>query len=350
MPGHDPGFWAGRRVFMTGHTGFKGSWLATYLVDLGAELLGLSLPDMPPGPNLWDALDLSEVDDMRADVAGDRWQDRVLDFSPQVILHLAAQSLVRVGYEDPLTTFRTNMMGTVQVLSLIERLPDLEAALIVTTDKVYDVRQQAPYVEDDFLGGGDPYSASKAAADLATAAWPLQGSRCATARSGNVIGGGDWSRDRIVPDAIRAWSAGAPLVLRRPEAVRPWQHVIEPLVGYLASCEALSSTSPVPPALNFGPGPQDAVTVGELVSHAAEEWRARFPGTLVSWSVERDDVWHETGTLTLDASASRAQLGLTNRWTWREAVGRSIEWYARAAAGEYPRDLVREQFASYLSG
>ena len=246
-------YWSGRRVLVTGHTGFKGSWLTCWLRDLGAEVHGVSLPEPPSTPSLWDQLALPGVTEVRADVASGDWQDSVVAFDPHVVLHLAAQPLVSVGYADPATTFRSNVEGTARVLDLLPRVGSLAATVVITTDKVYDVRQPAPYAEDAFLGGKDPYSASKAAAELVVHSWPAAGTPVGTARAGNVIGGGDWALDRIVPDLVRAWSAGEEAELRNPAAVRPWQHVVEPLAGYLAYAEALATGRDVPTALNFGP-------------------------------------------------------------------------------------------------
>jgi CDP-glucose 4,6-dehydratase len=350
--GHDPSFWAGRRVLVTGHTGFKGSWLTTYLVDLGADVMGVSLPGPASEPSLWDALGLDGVHDLRADVAEATWQGSVVDFSPDIVLHLAAQALVSVGYDDPLATFRSNTLGTMNLMALLGSLPDLEAALVITTDKVYDTRQEPPYDEACYLGGDDPYAASKAAAELVVRSWPHLATTApvavATARAGNVIGGGDWSDNRIVPDLVRCWSASEELVLRRPDAVRPWQHVIEPLVGYLAYCEALVSGLSVPSALNFGPGAADAVSVGELVEYAAGAWAALLPDSAPTWRSEAPPAWHETGRLVLDASASKQHLGLENRWDWRQAMAHTLEWYVRRERGEPARALVLEQFSRYF--
>jgi CDP-glucose 4,6-dehydratase len=323
-------------VLVTGHTGFKGSWLTCYLVELGAEVMGVSLPGPVSVPSLWDSLRLSPVRDLRADIAGDEWQQRAVEFGPRVVIHAAAQAIVGVGYDDPLTTFRTNTLGTVNVMALLASLPDLEAALVITTDKVYDTRQAPPYDESQYLGGSDPYAASKAAADLVTTSWPPTSGRAVVARAGNVIGGGDWSADRIVPDLVRSWASGAELALRRPAAVRPWQHVIEPLVGYLAYCEAVARADSVPRALNFGPGSDDAVSVGELVEFAAGAWSGLAGGGPPAWRVDAPPEW-----------ASKEVLGIENRWGWQEAVRRTLEWYVRSARGEDPRELVLEQFAAY---
>ncbi len=348
MNGHDPAFWAGRRVLVTGHTGFKGAWLTAYLTDLGSDVLGISLPGQVSTPSLWECLELCGVRDVRADVAEGGWRQEVVAFSPHVVLHLAAQSLVSRGYADPMTTFRSNTLGTMNLMALLERLRELEAALVVTTDKVYDTRQAPPYDERHHLGGSDPYAASKAAAELVVGSWP-GATGVATARAGNVIGGGDWSEHRIVPDLVRSWTAGESLTLRRPDAVRPWQHVIEPLVGYLAYCEALAAGRPVPRSLNFGPDSRDAVTVRELVDHAAGTWSRLVPGATPAWGDTPAPEWHETGQLALDASASKEHLGIENRWDWRQAVSLTLEWYVRQSRGESARDLVLEQFGRYLA-
>ncbi len=345
---HEPAFWAGRRVLVTGHTGFKGAWLTCWLRELGAEVYAVSLPASAHETPLWDALAVEGVQDVRDDVSGTAWLEGAAAFRPDVVLHLAAQSLVSEGYRDPATTFQTNVMGTVRVLELVERLPELRAALVVTTDKVYDVRQPTPFREGDFLGGKDPYSASKACAELVTQSWPHLSGRVVTARAGNVIGGGDFALNRIVPDIVRAWSADETLVLRRPLAVRPWQHVIEPLLGYLLYAEDVANGREVPPHLNFGPDPAQAVPVQALVEHAAGQWTALRSGAAPRWEVEPDPVMEETHDLTLDATQAQQGLRWGNVWGWQEAIDRSLQWYVRAADGERPADLVREQIADYV--
>ena len=342
-------YWSGRRVLVTGHTGFKGSWLTCWLRDLGAEVHGVSLPEPPSTPSLWDQLALPGVTEVRADVASGDWQDSVVAFDPHVVLHLAAQPLVSVGYADPATTFRSNVEGTARVLDLLPRLGSLAATVVVTTDKVYDVRQPAPYAEDAFLGGKDPYSASKAAAELVVHSWPAVGTPVGTARAGNVIGGGDWALDRIVPDLVRAWSAGEEAELRNPAAVRPWQHVVEPLAGYLAYAEALATGRDVPTALNFGPDLSHAVPVLDLVTWAAEEWRRLLPGSEPAWRVEPRPAMAETHLLTLDSTLARSTLGWSWRWDWKAAVSHSLEWYVAVAGGEDPADLTRRHLAAYAA-
>ncbi|MCF6376997.1 CDP-glucose 4,6-dehydratase [Nocardioides KLBMP 9356] len=344
----DPAQWSGRRVLVTGHTGFKGAWLTCWLRELGAEVYAVSLPADAHETPLWDALAVEGVQDVRDDVAGSGWIDGAAAFEPEVVLHLAAQSLVSEGYRDPATTFQTNVMGTVRVLELVDRLPDLRAAVVVTTDKVYDVRQPTPFREGDFLGGKDPYSASKACAELVTQSWPHLSDRVVTARAGNVIGGGDFALNRIVPDIVRAWTVDETLVLRRPLAVRPWQHVIEPLLGYLLYAEDVAGGREVPRSLNFGPDPAQAVPVQALVEHAAGQWAGLSGGSQPAWEVDPDPVMEETHDLTLDASQAQQVLSWGNVWGWREAIDRSLQWYVRAADGERPADLVREQVAAYV--
>jgi CDP-glucose 4,6-dehydratase len=345
---HDPTYWLGKRVLVTGHTGFKGSWVTTRLLDLGAQVLGVSLPGGHGSPSLWDQLGLENVTEIRADIASTDWVRGVRAFSPQVVLHLAAQSLVTEGYRDPTSTFRTNVMGTVEVLRMIADLEELQAAVIVTTDKVYDVRQPPPFVEEHFLGGRDPYSASKACAELVTQSWPRLNVPVATARAGNVIGGGDWSLHRIVPDIVRAWTSGRTLALRRPVAIRPWQHVIEPLEGYLAYVQALANREDMPRTLNFGPATSQAVSVLRLVEFAAGEWRRLSGGATPKWEVLVEPDMAETHGLVLDSSLAEESLGWIGTWDWRQAMSKTLEWYLAAAAGAQPADLIRRQFAEYL--
>ena len=344
----DPAFWAGRRVLVTGHTGFKGSWLTAWLQGLGATVMGVALPGAPTAPSLWDQLALDGVEDLRADIAGDAWQEAVRRFSPEVVLHLAAQSLVSVGHAEPARTFEANVLGTVRVLDALDGLGDLVAALIITTDKVYEPSQPPPHSEAHHLGGADPYSASKAAAEIAVRAWPRLVAPCATARAGNVIGGGDWAAHRLLPDLVRAWSGRVPVVLRNPFGVRPWQHVLEPLRGYLLYAEALASGAPVPSALNFGPAESQSVPVGELVRFAADQWQ-RLGGDLPEprWTESREVQFNETAELTLDSSLAAHELGWASVFSWRDAVAMTLEWYAGVLAGTSAATLVRAQLDSY---
>lgn len=342
----DPAFWRGRRVLVTGHTGFKGSWLCSWLDLLGAEIAGVALPGAPSEPSLWDQLALDIVDDIRADIAGEAWQERAMAFGPEVVVHLAAQPLVSEGWRAPLQTFATNVMGTAQVMQLLPRFSALRATLVVTTDKVYDALRPPPYAETAPLGGHDPYSASKAATELLVRSWPTTGGPVATARAGNVIGGGDWAPDRLIPDLVRAWSAGSPAVLRRPEAVRPWQHVMEPLCGYLVHVERLASGEPVDPALNFGPAGAQRVRVIDVAQHAAAVW-ARFHGTTPALDLLAEPTMAETEELVIDSTRAAAGLGWTSQLDWEKAITLTMEWYSRHHDGEAPADLVREQLHAF---
>jgi CDP-glucose 4,6-dehydratase len=347
----DAAFWRGRRVLVTGHTGFKGGWLATWLADLGAEVVGLALP--PAGDfGLFERAGIEAA--CRSTIADLRDADRVRAVvaaaSPEVVLHLAAQPLVSVGYAQPGRTFEVNVMGTARVLEWVSGLEGVIATIVITTDKVYDPAYPAPHDESHPLGGREPYSASKAAAEIVVAGWPPTSSPRATARAGNVIGGGDWAQDRLLPDLVRAWSAGVAPVLRRPEGVRPWQHVLEPLRGYLLYAEALGRGSDLPRGLNFGPADMQAVSVAALVEFAAGEWQ-RLGGTLPepAWTVSSATHFEETGVLTLDSSLAAERLGWVSVLDWKAAVTLTLEWYNAALHGAPAADLVHRQLAAYAS-
>lgn len=343
-----PAFWRGKRVLVTGHTGFKGAWLTCWLRRLGATVIGVSLPEPVSAPALWDQLGLDGVEDVRADLTRDgAWAEAVREFSPQVVLHLAAQPLVSVGWREPARTFDVNVQGTVQVLQLVDGLPAVEASVLVTTDKVYDPRNPPSYAEGAPLGGHDPYSASKAAAELVVGAWP-QGSPRGTARAGNVIGGGDWARDRLLPDLVRAWRAGEPAALRNPQAVRPWQHVLEPLRGYLLYAQELAQGRQLPPALNLGPSSAQAVPVDALVRFAADTWREQG-GELPdpAWTYSDAPTFAETSLLTLDSTLAQDVLGWTSVLDWRAAVRLTLEWHHALDRGAAAADLVNGQLHSY---
>ncbi|MFN7857867.1 MAG: CDP-glucose 4,6-dehydratase [Acidovorax sp.] len=337
-----PDFWRGKRVLLTGHTGFKGGWLALWLARMGAEVTGLALPPATE-PNLFtlarvgDVLSADRVCDVRDAVA---LAAQVQAARPQIVLHLAAQALVRAGYADPLGTHATNIMGTAHVLDALRGQTDARVAVVVTTDKVYRNREWAyPYREDDPLGGHDPYSASKAAAEIITASYrdaflAAQGVAVATARAGNVIGGGDWAADRLLPDAVRAWSAGQPVHIRRPEATRPWQHVIEPLAAYLCLAERLWVEPARAGAYNFGPLPHEAATVGNVIKMAG----CAYSESEVSY--ENNSKWpHEAGWLALETAHARQALGVAPRWGLNTAVERTMAWYRAQHGGADARAL-----------
>lgn len=348
----DPRFWAGKRVLLTGHTGFKGCWLALWLHKLGAHVTGVALPpDTQPSlfalAGVAKLLDSHEVDirDAQALAAV------VHQAQPELVLHLAAQALVRPSYAQPLQTLATNVMGTAHLLDALRGLDSVRAAVIVTTDKVYHNREWArPYVEDDALGGYDPYSASKAAAEIVTASYRdsflrEQGVRVATARAGNVIGGGDWSHDRLIPDAVRAWSAGQPLEIRRPDAVRPWQHVLEPLAGYLRLAELLWQDARFASAYNFGPRTGETATVRQVVDLALATYGA---GEVRYGEVPAGP--HEAGLLALDIAKAGRELGFAPRWALPQGIGRTMGWYRQQQRGEDARALCLSDLAVFESG
>lgn len=341
-------FWRGKRVLITGHTGFKGSWLALWLTELGADVHGLALaPDTEPA--LFDQLRLAErIDHHLGDIrAAQETADHVARIAPDVLFHLAAQPLVLASYDDPLRSWSSNVMGTAHVLEGLRRLDRPCAAVMVTTDKVYDNREWVhPYRETDPLGGHDPYSASKAACELLVASharsfFADHPVRLATARAGNVIGGGDWAENRILPDIIRALRAGRPVPVRNPEARRPWQHVLEPLSGYLRLAEALHAGRALAPAYNFGPETADIARVRDLVEGAL----ARWPG---QWrDISRPGARHEAGLLSLGIERARADLGYRPRWGFARGLAAAVDWYRAVAQGADPLAQCRAQIAEF---
>lgn len=324
------GFWSGKRVLITGHTGFKGSWLSLWLSDLGADLYGIALA--PEDGALFEMLDLPSrmahsVLDIR-DAA--LLQARVAEIDPDVVFHLAAQPLVIDGYHRPLETFDTNVMGTANLLNALRDADKRRAIVCVTTDKVYKNREwEFGYREEDTLGGHDPYSASKAAAELVAESYAssfFHGDslvRMATARAGNVIGGGDMSANRLVPDIARSLSRREALALRNPTATRPWQHVLDPLGGYITLAEALyvDEERTLPSAFNFGPARDAERTVAQLVQTAGKTWGMDLPVTNV------ESVFHETERLLLNTDRAAAVLGWAPRWGFEHSVGETMRWY-----------------------
>lgn len=338
----DPGIWSGRSVFVTGHTGFKGGWLSLWLSRLGADVHGFAL-DPRAGPSMFGAARVAEAvaSDRRGDIRdADAVASAIRAVGPSVVFHLAAQPLVLESFAHPLATFETNVMGTANVLEAARAIPEMEAVVAITTDKVYRNPETGhPFREAAPLGGdADPYSASKAASEMVAASWRrsfLAGSgiRVATARAGNVIGGGDWSPNRLVPDSLTAFSEGREVVLRHPGAVRPWQHVTEPLAGYLLLAEGLlKGRDDLARAWNYGPEPSDEATVGDVAVRLANVWgpqaRVRFPND--------PDIRqpHEAGLLRLDSTAIRAATGWRPRWPLDEALRRTVGWWRAWSAGK----------------
>jgi CDP-glucose 4,6-dehydratase len=336
-------FWRGRRVFLTGHTGFKGAWLALWLQALGAEVHGLS-DGVPTTPSLYELARVGEdmASEVRADVRNAAAvAQAVAAAAPEVVIHMAAQPLVRAGLRDPVSTFAVNVLGTAHVLA---ESRGAGAVLVVTSDKCYR-ESGAPHREDDPLGGRDPYSASKAAQELVAASYrDTLGLPLATARAGNVIGGGDWATDRIVADLMRAALAGEPAVLRAPGAVRPWQHVLNPLAGYLGLIERLYDDRAFATAFNFGPDDADARPVRWL----AEQIAARWPEPLELR--ESDDAAGEAQTLRLDWTRARERLGWRPAWGVDAGLDATVEWFDAYRRGADPRAVSLEQITRFTGG
>jgi CDP-glucose 4,6-dehydratase len=346
----NPSFWAGRRVLVTGHTGFKGSWLSLWLVHAGANVVGYS-DAVPTTPSLYEA---AVVEETLTSVVGDVRDREALRRAfeaarPEIVFHLAAQPLVRRSYVEPTLTYETNVLGTLNVLEAAKAVEDLRGVVVVTTDKVYEHVSSRPYREDDRLGGADPYSSSKACAELVTAAYRAsffadRGPAIATVRAGNVIGGGDWAEDRLIPDVIAALIADRELKIRYPEATRPWQHVLSPLDGYLILAERLWVDRDAAKAWNFGPEPADSRTVEWVAAHVAELWGA--PLRLATAAGEQPP---EAPSLQLDATAARTELGWLPRWELKSGLRATVSWYRRHADGEAARALVTEQIEAYVA-
>lgn len=343
-------FWNGKRVLITGHTGFKGSWLSFWLNRLGAHVSGMALePDTTP--DLFHQLKIEAfVDHMIGDIRdADLVARRVAQVRPDVVFHLAAQPLVLESYQTPLETWQTNVMGSVHIMQAVRQLSERCAVVMVTTDKVYENFEDGkPCDEAHPLGGYDPYSASKAAMEIAVSSWRRSflgrtDIRMASARAGNVIGGGDWAANRIVPDIVRALALGQKIAVRNPDAVRPWQHVLEPLSGYLALAERLwSSDDPTyQSSFNFGPDPKDARPVRDVVTEALRHW----PG---SWdNLSPKEAVHEAGLLSLDPSKSEALLGVKPRWTFEQTIEKTIGWYRSVRDKQSAVEITEKQLSDF---
>jgi CDP-glucose 4,6-dehydratase len=350
MMQHD--FWKGRKVLITGHTGFKGSWLSLWLKRLGAEVVGYALAP-PTSPSLFELAKVGEG--MHSHLADIRDLETLLTVfgreQPEVVFHLAAQSLVRPSYEDPVLTYSTNVMGTVNLLEAVRRTESVRAVVVVTTDKCYENREWVwPYREDEAMGGHDPYSNSKGCAELVTAAfrasyWSAGSGRSvavASARAGNVIGGGDWAQDRLLPDIIRGVLAGETVHIRNPTAVRPWQHVLEPLSGYLMLAEhLLEKGEPFARAWNFGPADADAQSVGWIVECMAGLWRE------MRWTQDSGPHPHEALTLKLDSSLARTLIGWTPQLDLGIALKWVVEWSRGYRDGEDVQVICHRQLSNY---
>jgi CDP-glucose 4,6-dehydratase len=344
----EPAFWDGRRVFLTGHTGFKGAWLALWLQSLGARVTGYS-DKVPTEPSLYE---LARVEEGLENVIGDvRDPDAVTvavtACEPEVVIHMAAQPMVRRSFLEPRVTYETNVMGTVNVLEAVREVESVRAIVNVTSDKCYENREwDWGYRENEAMGGHDPYSSSKGAAEIVTAAYRRSffsdpdGARLASARAGNVIGGGDWGEDRLVPDVMRAVLAGETVRVRNPNAIRPWQHVINPLSGYLVLAQALWEDPAAADGWNFGPADEEAQPVGALVERLAELWPER-----VRWSVDEGPHPHEAHYLKLDSSKARQRLGWRPLAPLDAALATTADWYREFESGADMRQLTLDQLA-----
>ena len=347
--------WYGRRVFVTGHTGFKGGWLSLWLSRMRAQVRGYSL-DPSTEPNLFRAAGVARVvDDVRGDICdAKRLESAMAGFAPELVFHLAAQPLVLNSYSDPVGTYATNVLGTANVLEAVRNTSSVRAVVCVTTDKCYENREWLwPYRETDRLGGYDPYSSSKACAELVisayrnsffgqdTAGGGLVG--VASARAGNVIGGGDWSDHRLIPDLIRGFEAGIPVRIRRPHSIRPWQHVLEPLAGYLRLAECLLSGKPeFRSSFNFGPGNEDCWTVERIVVKLSELW-----GQGAGWVGEPDAGAHEAAYLKLDSSKSRELLHWRPKLDLGGALEQTLAWYKACFQGKDMHAFTLKQIEDY---
>ena len=347
-----PAFWSGKRVFVTGHTGFKGGWLSIWLQSLGAEVHGYALKP-PTEPNLFTIAEVgkgmasSTIADIRE---AENIASAMRTANPEIVFHLAAQPLVRYSYANPAETYAVNVMGTVHLLEAVRRAPTVKAVVNVTTDKCYENREWVwGYRENEPMGGFDPYSSSKGCAELVTAAYrqsffQAAGIALASARAGNVIGGGDWAADRLVPDFLRAMDAGETFKLRSPQSTRPWQHVLEPLSGYLLLAEQLHTKgAAVAEAWNFGPLEGDARPVKWIVERLAEMSKRAL------WQVDTAPQSHEAHYLKLDSSKAGARLGWHPRWCLQTALERTLQWHQGWRSGDSMKSLTLAQIDDHQS-
>jgi CDP-glucose 4,6-dehydratase len=347
----DPSFWKEKKVYITGHTGFKGSWLSLLLNKLGANVYGYALSP-PTNPSLFEQAEVSkEIISTTGDVRNlENLKKSLADFQPEIVLHLAAQALVRESYADPVTTFDTNIMGTVNILEAVKELKSIKALIIVTSDKCYKNKElNKGYVETDELGGHDPYSNSKACAELIVDSYQssffyaLENINIASVRAGNVIGGGDWATDRLIPDLIRSFMNNQKTEIRYPDAIRPWQHALEPLSGYLLLAERLTTTPSYSGAWNFGPDFSDAKPVAWVADELTQRW-----GNDASWVIEDKDHLKETHTLHLDSSKARNALGWSPKLHLNQTLEWTLDWYKAYSMNESLQSFTESQILQYL--
>lgn len=346
----DQEFWKSKRVFLTGHTGFKGSWLSLWLVSLGAEVKGYAL-NPPTSPSLFNEARVASIMDSQiGDIRDqDALHESMTSFNPDILIHMAAQSLVKYSYDAPIETYEVNVIGTVKVLEVARSCPNLKAIVNITTDKCYenDGRSKG-YRENDPLGGYDPYSSSKGCSELITAAYRRSflaevGVAVASARAGNVIGGGDWAVDRLIPDILRAFGESRPVVIRNPHATRPWQHVLEPLSGYLQlAIKLFEDGIEYAEGWNFGPNSEDVQPVQWIVEQFTQQW-----GDGANWQLDDAEHPHEARYLKLDCSNAQTRLGWRPQWTLAQALNHIIAWHKAQQSGENMQDFSLKQIANF---
>ena len=349
----NPNFWRGKRLLLTGHTGFKGSWLSLWLQNMGAQLIGYALPP-PTNPGLFVAANVAEgMTSIEGDVRDFSALSNVFEkYRPEIVIHMAAQSLVRRSYQNPVETYATNVMGTVHLLEAVRNMPSVKAVVVVTSDKCYENREWIwGYRENEAMGGYDPYSSSKGCAELVTAAYRQsffndEGNFAAVAsvRAGNVIGGGDWAADRLIPDIVRAISEGKPAVIRNPKAIRPWQHVLEPLSGYLQLAQKMyEGGTDYAEGWNFGPRDEDAKPVQWIVEQLIQQW-----GQGASWKPDEGEHPHEAHCLKLDCSKAKLRLDWQPKWPLALALENIVAWHKAQKQGRDMREFSLNQIAAYL--
>ena len=353
----NPEFWQGKRVFVTGHTGFKGSWLCLWLQQLGAVVHGYAL-DAPTEPSLFSVADIasgmtSEIADIRD---AEKLYDSMQSFRPEIVIHMAAQPLVRLSYSEPVETYSTNVMGTVNVLEAVRKLGGVKAVVNVTSDKCYDNKEWVwGYREDEAMGGYDPYSNSKGCAELVASAYrnsffnknkhAEHGTALASCRAGNVIGGGDWADDRLIPDILKAFEQDQSVTVRNPHAVRPWQHVLEPLSGYILMAQKLYEYGPdFAEGWNFGPDENDAKPVSHIVEKLVELW-----GDSASWTLDGADHPHEAGYLKLDCSKAKMRLDWQPRWKLDDTLERIVSWHKAWINGADMQECAINEITDYMN-
>lgn len=347
----NPSFWIGKKVFLTGHTGFKGSWLSLWLQDMGAIVKGYAL-EPNTTPNLFTEAKVGQnMDSEIGDITDlKRITDSMIAFNPEVLIHMAAQPLVRLSYKEPVLTYATNVMGTVNVLEAARKCDNLKAIVSVTTDKCYENKEWAwGYRENEPMGGHDPYSSSKGCAELVTLAYrksffnETNSTFLASARAGNVIGGGDWSDDRLIPDILKAFEKNEPVIVRNPMATRPWQHVLEPLSGYLVLAQHLyEDGSTFAEGWNFGPKDEDCKPVSWILDKMVSKW-----GKGAAWELDKNNNPHEAGYLKLDCSKAAMQLNWRPKWNLEDTLESIINWHQHYLSGKNSKEQCLLEIAKY---